>query len=89
MDDVTTGDLVRRLGGGHEMLAIGRADDQDLKPGSVPTMFCAWEEEHELRVEVFPMKELELVRSERRRVPRGGELQFPVKQRVGDSHHEA
>jgi hypothetical protein len=79
MCDLKAGDLVRALDREHEMLAIGRADDGDWAPDDVPALFCVWEEGHLLREEVFAAASLVLIRRERRRVPRGGELHFPCR----------
>lgn len=77
MCELKAGDLVREKECGYEMLAIGRADDEVWVPDSSPAFFCVWEEGHQLREEIFPAERLVLVRPERRKIPRRGELQIP------------
>jgi hypothetical protein len=77
MCEIEAGDLVRTRDGQFDMLVIGRADHEYWEPGSVPALFCAWEEDHQLFEEVFTLSQLTLVRREQRRIPRGGELEFP------------
>lgn len=76
MCDIQTGDLVRADGADVEMLVIGRAD-YDLWDASRPSVFCVWEQQNILFEEVIAVEQLVLVRRERRRVLRGGELVFP------------
>ena len=79
MCDIGAGDLVRIPGADCVMLVIGRANDEFWHPDEEQAVFCAWEQENLLYEEVFPVHSLVLVRQERRRVPRGGELQFPAR----------
>lgn len=71
------GDLVRIAGSDYELLIIGTADDDFFDAPLIPSWFCVWEYEHRLFEEVFSEDNLTLVRKERRRIPRGGELEFP------------
>lgn len=66
-----------RAGDGVEMLIIGTADDQPVRPEAA-SFFCVWEQSHFLHEEVVPARELSIVRRERRRIPRGGMLDFPI-----------
>lgn len=77
MGNLDAGDLVRATGSDIEMLVIGRADDPVRERGTQPSVFCVWERAHYLNEEVFLISELELVRKERRRGIRNGELNFP------------
>lgn len=78
MCKIAAGDLVSTCDSDDEMLVIGRADDNFWEPCTEPAFFCVWEQMNFLREEVFPVSRLKLVRRERRRIPRGGELQFPI-----------
>jgi hypothetical protein len=77
MENYSAGDLVKRTSDGPEMLIIGAVDDPSVEPETA-TFFCVWEAQHFLHEEVVPARELSIVRRERRRVPRGGVLDFPV-----------
>jgi hypothetical protein len=77
MCDIQTGDLVRIDGADVEMLVIGRADDDLWDVASRPSVFCVWEQDNILFEEVVAVEQLVLVRRERRRVLRCGELIFP------------
>lgn len=85
MFKIEAGDLVRTHGAADEMLVIGRADDELWEPGRGIAFFCVWEQVHFLHEEVFPEAQLLLIRKERRRIPRGGNLYFPVKAELGDN----
>lgn len=76
MENYFAGDVVRRAADGMEMLIIGGADEQAM-PAEAATFFCVWEHSHYLHEEVVPASELSIVRRERRRIPRGGVLDFP------------
>ena|GEM_PF-3503045 len=65
-----------RAADGVEMLIIGTADDQPVRPEAA-SFFCVWEQSHFLHEEVVAAGELLIVRRERRRIPRGGLLDFP------------
>lgn len=75
------GDLVRVAGADFEMVVLGCADDESQVQEVDASWFCAWEAEHTLFAEIFHERELILVRKERRRVPRGGDINFPVRRR--------
>lgn len=75
MLEMDAGDLVRSRGATHDMLVIGRADEPDGEED--PAVFCVWEQAHFLHQQVFLICDLEMVRKERRRVPRNGCLDFP------------
>jgi hypothetical protein len=77
MLNIETGDLVRKIGTDIEMLVIGSADDEYTETSLAPSFFCVWEYEHKLFEEVVSAKDMTLVRQERRRIPRGGVLDFP------------
>lgn len=77
MSYLSAGDLVRIADSDCEMLIIGCADDVPIDTGSAPSWFCVWEYKHRLFEEVFSDHSLILVRKERRRIPRRGELDFP------------
>ena len=77
MHDLDAGDLVRAHGADYDMLVIGKADD-DADGPTEPSVFCVWEHTHCLHEKVFAIRDLMLVRKERRRVPRNGCLQFPA-----------
>lgn len=66
-----------RAADGVEMLIIGTADDQAVRPEAA-SFFCVWEQSHFLHEEVVAARELSIVRRERRRIPRGGLLDFPT-----------
>ena len=74
------GDLVRVAGVDHEMVIIGCADEDLRLDEFDASWFCVWEAEHYLFEEVFAGRDLILVRKERRRVPRGGNITFPTRQ---------
>lgn len=77
MSCIEPGDLVRIAGSPHEMLIIGSAEDDPIYVGELPAWFCAWDSGGRLLTEVFSENLLVLVRKEQRRIPRGGNLQFP------------
>lgn len=77
MDEIEAGDLVRIANTEYEMLIIGCADDDEKVLQLARTWFCVWELEHKLYEEVFAESDLILVRKEQRRIPRGGDLNFP------------
>jgi hypothetical protein len=77
MSEIEAGDLVRIADSDYEMLIIGCADDDTEARDFAPSWFCVWEYEHRLYEEVFSEDSLILVRKERRRIPRGGDLTFP------------
>ncbi len=70
------GDLVRKVGMDFDMLVIARADDMHQQI-ACPSYDCAWEQGNQLFEAIVPGSDLVLVRRERRRVPRGGILEFP------------
>ena len=74
------GDVVRLAGADYEMLIIGFADDEPQANENRCSWFCVWESEHYLHEEVFAGKDLILVQKERRRIPRGGNINFPIRQ---------
>ena len=76
MSEIESGDLVIQQGEQLEMLVIGTADKDPS--ATATTVFCVWERNHLLYEEVYPVANLELVRKERRRMIRGGNLQFPT-----------
>ena len=76
MSEIESGDLVTKRGEELEMLVIGTADE-DLS-STATTVFCVWERNHLLYEEVYAVASLEVVRKERRRMIRGGNLQFPT-----------
>lgn len=78
MSELAAGDLVRIADSEYEMLIIGCADEFPVDSGNASSWFCVWEFEHRLFEEVFSSNSLILVRKERRRIPRGGQLAFPV-----------
>lgn len=75
MQKIVAGDLVCKQASGQEMLVIGRADEPD--GSEAPSVFCVWEAAHFLHEEIVLISDLQLVRKERRRVPRCGALNFP------------
>ncbi|SEO57829.1 hypothetical protein SAMN05428959_11070 [Duganella sp. CF517] len=75
MTGIASGDLVTEKGERLEMLVIGSADEDPYV--AVTTVFCVWERDHMLHEEIFHVDNLALVRKERRRVIRGGNLDFP------------
>ena len=77
MSDIASGDLVTQRGKHLEMLVIGTADEDPFAIAT--TVFCVWERDHLLYEEVFRIDALEVVRKERRRVIRGGMLDFPTR----------
>ena len=77
MSYLKAGDLVRSAATQCEMLIIGSADEDAISSEAAATWFCVWERSHLLFEEVFSEDKLILVRQERRRIPRGGALQFP------------
>jgi hypothetical protein len=79
MQKLDAGDIVRIADAGYEMLIIGSADEAPADHWLNFTWFCAWEDGHYLFEEIFAERDLILVRRERRRVPRGGNLDFPVR----------
>jgi hypothetical protein len=79
MGDLDAGDLVRANGESFDMLVIGRADDAYWDQTTPPAVFCVWERAHFLHEKVFEMVDLILIRKERRRIVRGGCLNFPTK----------
>ena len=74
------GDTVRLASADYEMVIIGCAEDEPGVGEADASWFCVWEAEHYLFEEVFAGKDLILVRKERRRIPRGGNIDFPVRQ---------
>lgn len=74
---IGAGDLVRNNETDVEMLVIGSANDDRWEVPAVPSFFCVWERQHFLHEEAVSSENLTLVRVERRRVPRGGILDFP------------
>jgi hypothetical protein len=74
------GDIVRITGTDYEMLIIGCAYDNTEENCDLDSWFCVWEVEHRLFEQVFSGKDLVLVRKERRRIPRGGRIHFPIRQ---------
>ncbi len=85
MCDIEAGDLVRIHDTDCMMLVIGRADDEFWHSDEEHAVFCAWEQENLLYAAVYPVHSLVLVRQERRRVPRGGELHFPTRSKQAHS----
>ena len=79
MDKLEPGDLVRITESDCEMLVIGCADEENHADDLMSSYFCVWEHQHRLFEEVFPAEALMVIRRERRRIPRGGELDFPVR----------
>jgi hypothetical protein len=79
MISIEPGDLVSKIGTDVEMLVIGSADDEYTEASLAPAFFCVWEHEHKLFEEVVSAKDMTLVRRERRRVLRGGVLNFPCR----------
>jgi hypothetical protein len=79
MSYIDAGDIVRVDGLDVDMLVIGRADHDLWETGSLPSVFCVWEHDNVLFEEVVEVALLILVRKERRRIPRGGELVFPLR----------
>jgi hypothetical protein len=77
MDKLGPGDLVRIAESECEMLVIGCADEEPDGNNGMSSYFCVWEYQHRLFEEVFPEPVLMLIRKERRRIPRGGEMAFP------------
>lgn len=77
MNWITSGDLVRMAGGQCEMMIVGSADDEHAVVGDAPTWFCVWESNHRLFERVYSENELIVIRKERRRIPRGGDMNFP------------
>lgn len=75
MSAIESGDLVTKKGEQLEMLVIGTADEDLSIVATV--VFCVWERNHFLFEEVCAVDTLELVRKERRRMIRGGDLNFP------------
>ena len=80
------GDVVRLAWADDEMVIIGCADDEPQTDAADEFWFCVWEAEHRLFEEVFCGKDLMLVQKERRRIPRGGHISFPV--RCTSDEHE-
>ena len=76
MKIVRVGDLVRVIDAKYEMIVIGQ-DDDALDQGEA-VWFCAWEIGNQLHEQAFAESRLVVVRKERRRIPRGGVVQFPV-----------
>ena len=74
---IGAGDLVRNNETDIEMLVIGSANDDRWEVAAAPSFFCVWERQHFLHEEVVSSENLTLLRVERRRVPRGGILDFP------------
>lgn len=77
MIELGAGDLVRIVETDCEMLIIGSADDDLALSHLCRSWFCVWECDHRLYEEIFLESQLILVRKERRRIPRGGDLIFP------------
>lgn len=76
MNAIGAGDLVKRRDSEIEMMVVSA--DEECSEGAIsPAFFCVWEHNHFLHEELIGIDELVLVRRERRRVPRGGILNFP------------
>lgn len=82
------GDVVRLAEADYEMVIIGYADDEPQADGAEESWFCVWEAEHQLFEKVFSGRDLILVQKERRRIPRGGKINFPVR-RTSGKHRKA
>jgi hypothetical protein len=76
MTEIESGDLVTKRGEQISMLVIGAADENPCAP--ISTVFCVWESDNLLYEEVYAVADLEVVRKERRRIIRGGNLCFPT-----------
>jgi hypothetical protein len=79
MEQFQAGDLVKRQPDGQEMLILGPVEENETAwlHKEAASFFCVWEQQHFLHEEVIPAEQLIIVRRERRRIPRGGKLQFP------------
>lgn len=87
MDCIEPGDIVRLADTAYRMLVIGCADEV-LQPNELQkTWSCVWECENSLYEEIFSGSDLILVRKERRRIPRGGDLQFPHNENYARQSH--
>lgn len=80
MSRLDAGDVVRLAGTDYQMVIIGFADDEPQVDEVGGSWSCVWESEHYLFEEVFAAKDLILVQKERRCIPRGGNIDFPVRQ---------
>jgi hypothetical protein len=79
MHELGAGDLVRIANTDYEMLIIGCEDADPDSLGLNSAWHCAWECDGTLFAEVFVARDLILVRKERRRIPRGGQIVFPCR----------
>lgn len=77
MSEIGSGDLVTKKGEQFEMLVIGAAGEDPVD--AAETVFCVCEKNNFLHEEVCTVDCLEVVRKERRRIIRGGNLNFPCK----------
>jgi hypothetical protein len=69
------GDLVCKVGTNFRMMVIAQADH--VCSSSEAFYDCVWEQGDKLFVESVSASNLVIIRAERRRLPRGGKLDFP------------
>lgn len=77
MRNMDAGDLVCAYGTSVDMIVLSRADEVEWTLESTPSVFCAWEQKDVVHTKLFRVCDLLMVRKERRRVPRGGRIEFP------------
>lgn len=78
MRDMNAGDIVCALGSPFKMLVLSREEDPPWSFDDSPKVSCAWEHNRTLHTRVFRVCDLIMVRKERRRAIRAGDLEFPA-----------